>query len=130
MSFKSVLQTKRIPGGDWRRTELTADLTYFDKKLDTMFTVPKGTRTDGASVPRIFWSILPPRGKYLESAVLHDYLYQSPPFGDGATGRKMADAIFRRAMKSQGVGKFKRNLMYRAVRAGGGFIWRRRHNKD
>jgi hypothetical protein len=37
--------------------------------------VPKGFETDFASVPRVFWTIIPPDGKYTKAAVVHDYLY-------------------------------------------------------
>lgn len=34
--------------------------------------VPAGYLTDGASVPRLFWNIIPPWGAYGQSAVVHD----------------------------------------------------------
>ena len=37
--------------------------------------VPRGYETNGADVPRIFWSIIPPfKPKYLPAVVVHDYL--------------------------------------------------------
>lgn len=36
--------------------------------------VPRGYLTDGASVPRIFWNLIPPWGKYGQAAIVHDYL--------------------------------------------------------
>ena len=37
--------------------------------------VPKGYITNGADVPRIFWSIIPPfKPKFLPAVVVHDYL--------------------------------------------------------
>ena len=37
--------------------------------------VPKGYTTDGASIPRIFWSFYPPyKSEYFSACVLHDYL--------------------------------------------------------
>src|SRR5262245_55189884 len=38
-------------------------------------TVPVGFVTDFASIPRIFWSALPPDGRYTYPAIVHDYLY-------------------------------------------------------
>lgn len=37
--------------------------------------IPKGTETNGADIPRLFWSIIPPfKPKYLPAVVVHDYL--------------------------------------------------------
>lgn len=36
--------------------------------------VPAGYLTDGASVPRLFWGLIPPWGKYGQAAVVHDIL--------------------------------------------------------
>ena len=37
--------------------------------------IPKGFKTDGASIPRIFWSIYPPyKSEYFSACVIHDYL--------------------------------------------------------
>jgi hypothetical protein len=37
--------------------------------------VPVGFVTDFASIPRAFWSILPPIDNYAKAAVIHDWLY-------------------------------------------------------
>lgn len=37
-------------------------------------TIPEGFISDGASVPRIFWSVFPPVRDYFNEAVYHDYL--------------------------------------------------------
>ena len=38
-------------------------------------TVPIGYKTNGANVPRLFWSIIPPfKPKYLPAVIVHDYL--------------------------------------------------------
>ena len=38
-------------------------------------TVPDGYETNGADIPRMFWSIVPPfKPKYLPAIVIHDYL--------------------------------------------------------
>ena len=37
--------------------------------------VPIGYKTNGANVPRLFWSIIPPfKPKYLPAVIVHDYL--------------------------------------------------------
>lgn len=73
-------------------------------------TVPCGFETDLASVPRVFWAVYPPFGKYIEASVIHDYLYRQK------FNRKEADKLFRKIMKEDGVGFLTRNLFYFAVR--------------
>lgn len=80
--------------------------------------VPAGFITDGASVPRLFWSLFSPTGSYLGAAVVHDWLYKAK-----VTTRKEADSIFLAAMKAAGVGFVTRSLVYSAVRAGGWSAW-------
>lgn len=37
--------------------------------------IPKGFKTNGADIPRVFWSIVPPfKPKYLPAVLVHDYL--------------------------------------------------------
>jgi len=79
------------------------------------FTIPNGFMTDLASTPRFIWNIFPPDGKYLEAAILHDYLYRTQK-----VKRKDADKIFFNEMKRMGVGYFTRQMIYNAVRLFGG----------
>ena len=82
--------------------------------------VRAGLKTDGASVPRIFWNIFPPvSGRYLEAAVIHDALYATKYIP-----RKEADMIFLEAMGELGVAWWKRGLMYGGVRLFGWSAWR------
>lgn len=78
--------------------------------------VPSGFLTDGASVPRIFWSLFSPFGDYFRAALVHDYLY-SP--GNRKFSRRESDRIFLDAMEDAGVSWIKRQTIYRAVRLGG-----------
>ncbi|HEY4533122.1 MAG TPA: DUF1353 domain-containing protein [Fusobacterium sp.] len=84
--------------------------------------VPQGFVTDLASVPRIFWSIFPPFGKYTPAAIVHDFLYSK--FNDTGINRTLADRIFLLIMKELGVGYLKRNTMYKAVRVFGESSWK------
>ena len=83
------------------------------------FIVPAGFLTDGASVPRMFWSVCPPMSNYTNAAVLHDYLYHKALNGNlrpcGYT-REEADDLFLAAMEFLGVARWRRKIMYRAVR--------------
>lgn len=86
-----------------------------------VITVPRGFKTDFASVPRIFWTIIPPDGNYTQCAVLHDYGYFTQK-----RSRKEVDKIFLESMKVLGVPTWKRHTMYRAVRSFGWIPWRKK----
>jgi hypothetical protein len=80
--------------------------------------VPQGFETDFASVPRLFWRIVPPWGRYSPAAVVHDYLYHT-----AKVSRKEADDIFLELMARLAVPMWKRYVMYWAVRLFGWFAW-------
>jgi len=107
--FYSELYVEILNGG--RKRKLVKKLIYYSKSLNQMVAVPEGFITDFASVPRIFWNILPPSGKYTKAAVLHDYFYQTH-----LVDKKTADNIFKEAMECLGVSKFKIWCMYNAVK--------------
>lgn len=90
---------------------LTEDFEYQVGKL--LIRVPKGFVTDFASIPFFLWAILPPRGKYDEAAVVHDFLYSSK--NCIGINRKLADKIFKHIMKECGVNCFYRNALYLGV---------------
>lgn len=76
---------------------------YLGEKGSNQFVrVPDGYITDGASVPRIFWNIIPPWGKYGQAAIVHDYLCEylevETSEGKRSITRKECDAIFLEAM--------------------------------
>ena len=55
-------------------------------------TVPKGYITNGADIPRIFWSFIPPnKSDILPAVILHDYLCDKEEY-------KTADRVFERAL--------------------------------
>jgi hypothetical protein len=78
-----------------------------------IISVPTGFVTDGASIPKMFWSVLGPFGDYFEAAVIHDYLYSA---ANMKFTRLEADLIFKEAMYNIGVPWFRRDTIYRAVR--------------
>jgi hypothetical protein len=92
----------------------------YDTSLGMTITVPAGFVTDFASVPRIFWNLLPPTGRYGKAAVIHDYLYRTY----GAGSKIVADAIFYEAMKALGVNAIVRGVMYLGVHWFGGRSYR------
>ena len=104
-----------------RLIELTRPLVM-RVKIDTLrivVVVPRGTQSDLATTPRLFWWLFPPDGVYQEAVIFHDYLYfVSAP-------RWLADALFRYAMEETGVSLWKRWLLWAGVRLGGWIWWRK-----
>jgi len=105
--------------GDTRLFRLTSPFIYLSSR--GQITVPLGFTTDGASIPRVFWSLLGPFGPYFEAAVIHDFLYS--PWSDGFS-RAEADSIFKEAMFNLGLDWPRREAIYRAVRLFGGRLFR------
>ncbi len=81
-------------------------------------TVPTGFVTDFASIPRVFWSLLPSDGEYAHAAVIHDYLYWNQ-----ARSREEADSIFKGAMEDLRVDARMVGILYNAVRMFGTSAW-------
>lgn len=75
-----------------------------------VITVPEGFETDFASIPRVFWRVLPPWGKYGKAAVVHDYLCVTKERPSIETHK-----IFLEAMTVLEVPKWKRYIMYAGV---------------
>lgn len=73
--------------------------------------VPAGFETDFASVPRLFWIVEPPLGDAGKAAVIHDRLYATRE-----RSRRAADRVFLEAMGVLGVARWKRLVLYAAVR--------------
>jgi hypothetical protein len=80
--------------------------------------VPAGFITDFASVPRIFWSVLPRDGKYLYPAIVHDYMYWTQ-----SGERETADETLREGMEEFKVDFVSTNAVYWGVRAAGWLSW-------
>lgn len=76
-------------------------------------TVPEGTDTDLATVPRLLWPLIPPHDPGFAAAfVLHDYLCRWHGFS-----RVMADAILYEALRVLGAPAWKAWIAYAAVSA-------------
>lgn len=119
---------------------LQRDLTYqTGTNLSEIITVPAGFVTDLTSVPRVFWSFVPPDGPWVKAAVIHDFLYYTQ--GDGVwfkrTGisrpkpydRREADDILREAMADRRNHPVFQSIIWLAVRLGGWVAWARKHDR-
>lgn len=98
-------------------------LTHYFRYIGSRgaITVPVGFRTDGASVPRVFWNILDPWGPWFPAALIHDFLYAKASDAHHRHDRETCDLVFKEAMYNLGVPWWTRETIYRAVR---GFGWR------
>jgi hypothetical protein len=87
---------------------LLNELRYTDP-YGEVWVAPAGSRVDGASIPRAFWTVVggPFEGKYRNASVLHDVAYeqQKKPWQE-------VDRMFYNAMRCSGVGAIKAKTMY------------------
>lgn len=130
-----AFRVEEVPGktrGGRQCVRLLEALEYRVGGIDSpeTITVPAGFETDFASIPFGVRNLFPPLGLWARPAILHDYLYATGGKGPGVSRwepytRKEADDIFREAMKVVGVPAWRRAIMYRAVRLGGGSGWGR-----
>lgn len=65
--------SKRL-GKDYWRVQKGFRYYLGTKGSNRWVSIPAGYLTDGASVPQIFWSIIPRWGAYGQAAVVHDFL--------------------------------------------------------
>jgi len=92
-------------------------LTEFQYQASTeAYVVPRGEKTDFASVPRPFVWFIPTYGAYTKAAILHDHLCRLSR--EGTFDRRDADGVFRQAMRTLGVPFIRRWVMWAAVRWG------------
>lgn len=89
---------------DW---EVHVDTPYISFKLK----LKTGFRTDGGSIPRVFWSLISPYGIGILAWFIHDALYATH-----ALPRWLADMIMRDLLVYVNMSIFTRNAAYRAVR--------------
>lgn len=117
-SFTTPLRLE--PLDDGRRWRLIEAFRYRigSRRSPFVLTVPTGYVTDFASVPRVFWALWPPWGRYGKAAVLHDYLYSRVDIC-----RMLADAVFFEAMTALQVGAVTRWALYLAVRLFGWTVY-------
>ena len=121
-SFPEDLNALFIGNGQWR---LITPFTYITKSGKEII-APVNMITDGASIPRFAWMIVgsPWSGRYVKATIPHDFLYSK---AEGS--RKEADLIFYEAMGVLGVPRWKRWIMYQAVRIFAYFIWQQRKRR-
>ncbi|ALV24931.1 putative protein (DUF1353 domain) [Campylobacter iguaniorum] len=94
---------------DKDRFELVENYSY------QVLNIPKGYQTNGADIPRIFWSIFPPNSpEYLSAVVVHDFLCDRARKKEDF---RQADKILYKMMIALEVSKWKCRVFYLACRA-------------
>lgn len=113
MPFEGVMRTQWCDDGIHHI--VLEDYTFIDKAGDR-HTVKAGTKTDVASIPRMFWTIIgsPCTGKYRNAAVLHDVAYAT--FG---MNKSHADSMLYEAMLELGCDRLTADFIYEGVNIGG-----------
>jgi hypothetical protein len=107
--FTGELVLKTLPDG--LTMQLVKPFEYIDSQGVT-WAVPAGTQIDGASIPRVFWSIIgaPYTGKYREASVIHDHYCSTR-----SRHWKAVHKVFLDGMVARGVDRIQAQLMYLAV---------------
>lgn len=105
--------------------ECTPGVRYFVGSLDsnTWVDIESGFLTDGATIPRALWWLLPPLGEYTQATTLHDKLcntYYVIELIDGVEtkvpiDRKRIDSILEEALIVTNVTKWKRLVIMAGV---------------
>lgn len=91
------------------------DVHFMDSK-GVVWTAPAGAVVDGASIPRIVWSIIgsPFIGRYRRASVIHDVYCKTKD----RSAQEVHD-VFREMMLADRVPKVKAFVMFQAVDKGG-----------
>ncbi|SDQ71678.1 Protein of unknown function [Pseudomonas lundensis] len=113
--FVTTLKTDQI---DRRTYTLLDDLVLADDD-ERVITVPAGFTTDFASIKVlhnaflfVLFALVSGYGNY--AATVHDWLYEH-----GSLTRNEADAVLYRALRAEGVARWRAWLMWAGVRIGG-----------
>ena len=106
--FKGSVQVEWLDDG--REMKTISEVSYVDPK-GLVWTVPVGTKTDGASTPSATWSLYPPyAGKYRKAALIHDYYCEIKT-------RSWQDThnMFYYALRASGMDSLHSKIMWSAV---------------
>ena len=118
----------RVEFIDGRRWRVARDVSY-RSRAGEVSTVRAGFVFDFASIPRLFWPLIPPAGdghnRYGLAAVWHDWLYTHQRIGGRPVTRREADRLFLEIMRALDVAPWLAWTMFAAVRVGGVCSWNR-----
>ena len=107
---------------DERGNVLTVFYNYRVDYNGKTFLIPRGFESDGASVPRLFWSLVfsPTDSHAATAGICHDWIYRDQP--EGWT-REEADRMFYALLIEFGVNVASAQSAYLALRLFGGWAW-------
>jgi hypothetical protein len=116
-SFNVDIILEEMKNGLWK---LQDDFSYENDYIQV--TVKSNFVTDGASIPKVFWSVVgnPLENDLLKPAIIHDGLYtlmQLP--------RATCDKLLKEMLLFNGTSKMKAYFIYYAVRLFGGSHWKK-----
>jgi len=113
--FTTTLKTEQM--GKW--THVLLDELVLADEEEQVITVPTGFSTDFASIKVlhnaflfVLFALVSGYGNY--AATVHDWLYTT-----GQISRKRADAVLYRALRAEGVARWRAWLFWAGVRIGG-----------
>lgn len=95
-----------------RPFELINGFEFYSKYFDEPLYIYDGYRTNFADVPRLFWSIVPPYGRYGKASIVHDWLIEYNPYD---LSIHEINKIFLEAMGVLKVKWFNKYLIFMAV---------------
>ncbi|GAA7467324.1 hypothetical protein HpBHB14_15440 [Helicobacter pylori] len=103
-------------------------VVFLNEVIICDISIPKGFITDGATIPKLFWNILSPFGRFFKSCALHDFIClmaklknnEAPNLKEGISiatqYRKRADTLLSLSMKKQGIALWRRLLIMANVK--------------
>ncbi len=102
-------------GGKWFTLceDLNVELSNGD-----WITIPKGFKTDLASVPKLLWGFFPPFGVDLIAYLIHDYLYVTKLYNRSFSDKEMY--LWAKHLRDENIDPY---LRYKTVRVLGGYVW-------
>jgi len=113
--------------GDMKFQILESDLVFANDEV--MIEVHSGWYTDGGSVPRLLWNILPPFGtKEFKAYILHDSLWEMRCKFKGMYSMEFTNAVLEQANKECGVSWWRRKLIQLGVSKWTYFAWKKWNN--
>lgn len=114
----AAMESKLLRRDVWRVME-TFKYHIADPASGQYVTIPRGYLTDGASVPAVLWSVIPPWGAYGAAAIVHDILCEYlRVMRNGVCiyiSRRRADEILLEAMKDLQVDEEQCSMIYTGV---------------
>jgi hypothetical protein len=124
----SILQPMKDKDKNQNTMTLYIDFSFYDPD-GKRWHVPKGEPTDGASIPKVLWTVLghPFDPDFINAAIIHDHFCREADKSDTRELRdklrKEADVMFYYACKADGCSRVKAFSMFKGVRIGASMPW-------